>query len=137
MRDLVPGGGRSGRGGVSRREFVRVGGLGALGLALTAAPRAEAARRPGPPAGGAGARAKSVILVFLGGGLSHLDSFDPKPEAPAEVRGRYGSIPTAVPGVRLGERLPRTAQVMDRLTVVRSGAHANDHHETATNWVLS
>ena len=75
--------------------------------------------------------------MFLGGGLSHHDSFDLKPDAPAEIRGKYNPIGTVVPGLQVGELLPRMAQVMDRLTLVRSGAHNNDHHETATNWVLS
>jgi hypothetical protein len=85
MRDVVVGG--------TRREFLRAGGLGALGLALPGHLQAESGTRD------TGARAKSVILVFLGGGLSHLDSFDPKPGAPAEVRGKYRPIPTALPGV--------------------------------------
>ncbi|MGL4551353.1 MAG: DUF1501 domain-containing protein, partial [Gemmataceae bacterium] len=82
-------------------------------------------------------RAKSVILVYLGGGLSHHDSFDPKPDAPAEVRGVYKTIETSVPGLRVTEMVPRIAKVMHRLSLVRSGAHNNDHHETATNWALS
>ncbi|AWM41542.1 hypothetical protein GobsT_73990 [Gemmata obscuriglobus] len=117
--------------GTSRRDFLRVGAL--AGLSLPSLLRAEA--RATSPA--AGARAKSVVLVFLGGGLSHHDSFDPKPDAPDDVRGKYATIPTAVPGLRISERLPRMAQVMNRLALVRSGAHNNDHHETATNWVLS
>jgi hypothetical protein len=82
------------------------------------------------------ARAKSVLLVYLGGGLSHHDSFDPKPDAPPEIRGKYTTLDTCVPGLRVSEMLPRMAKVMNRLTLVRSGAHNNDHHETATNWVL-
>jgi hypothetical protein len=118
--------------GVSRRDFLRVGALGALGLTLADALHSEASetRR-------AHARARSVILVYLGGGLSHHDSFDMKPDAPAEVRGNYRPIDTNVPGLRISEKLPRMARVMNRLTLVRSGAHNNDHHETATNWVLS
>src|SRR5206468_8964283 len=83
------------------------------------------------------ARAKSVILVYLGGGLSHHDSFDPKPEAPDDIRGKYTQIDTVVPGLRIGEKLPLMATVMNRIALVRSGAHNNDHHETATNWVMS
>jgi hypothetical protein len=83
------------------------------------------------------AKAKSVLLVYLGGGISHHDSFDPKPEAPDDIRGKYTQIDTVVPGLRIGEKLPQMAKVMDRITLVRSGAHNNDHHETATNWVLS
>jgi hypothetical protein len=113
---------------------LRVGTLGALGLAL---PRLLQAEAHASPAERSRARARSVILVYLGGGLSHHDSFDLKPEAPAEIRGIYRPIATNVPGVRVGELLPRMARVMDRITLVRSGAHNNDHHETATNWVLS
>jgi hypothetical protein len=119
-------------GGMSRRDFLRVGALGSLGLALPGLLRSQA--RAGA---GRGARAKSVLLVYLGGGLSHHDSFDPKPDAPPEIRGKYKTIDTCVPGLRVTEMLPRMAKVMDRLTLVRSGAHNNDHHETATNWVLS
>jgi uncharacterized protein (DUF1501 family) len=120
--------------GVSRRDFIRVGALGALGLSLPGLFHAEA---KAAQAGRLKGRAKSVILVYLGGGLSHHDSFDPKPEAPAEVRGKYRTIATNVTGLRIGELLPHVARVMDRVALVRSGAHNNDHHETATNWVLS
>ncbi len=130
MLDIVLG--RSRR-SWSRRQALQVGGLAPLGLSLAGllqrqAAASEASITP---------RAKNVILVFLGGGLSHHDSFDLKPEAPEEIRGKYQSIDTVVPGLRIGELLPQMAQVMDRLTLVRSGAHNNDHHETATNWVLS
>jgi hypothetical protein len=113
----------------SRRSFLRVGGLGALGLTLPGFLKAQAATRRK-------SRAKSVLLVYLGGGLSHHDSFDLKPDAPAEVRGNYKPIDSVVPGLKVGELLPHMAKVMDRLTLVRSGSHNNDHHETATNWVL-
>src|SRR5438105_3276021 len=114
----------------ARRDFLRVGGLGTLGLSLPSVLRAESKRT-------STARAKSVLLVYLGGGLSHHDSFDPKPDAPDDIRGKYATIPTVVPGLRVGEKLPRMAQMMDKIALVRSGAHNNDHHETATNWVLS
>jgi hypothetical protein len=117
----------------SRRQFLRVGGLGALGL--PALLRLEASAQAAAPR--KGPRAKSVILVYLGGGLSHHDSFDLKPDAPAEIRGNYKPIASAVPGLRVGEKLPRMAKVMDKVALVRSGSHNNDHHETATNWVLS
>jgi Protein of unknown function (DUF1501) len=116
--------------GVSRRDFLRVGALGGLGLSLPALLRAESRTRQK-------ARAKSVILIYLGGGLSHHDSFDPKPEAPPEVRGKYKPINTNVAGLQIGELMPRMSRVMNRLTLIRSGAHNNDHHETATNWVMS
>ncbi|HND52680.1 MAG TPA: DUF1501 domain-containing protein [Pirellulaceae bacterium] len=109
------------------------GGVGALSGAsllrgLAAAEDGETLRR---------ARAKSVLLVYLGGGLSHHDSFDLKPDAPADVRGKYEPIASNVSGLQVGELMPRMARTMDKVCLVRSGAHNNDHHETATNWVLS
>lgn len=115
--------------GISRRNFIRVGALAPLGLSLPQLMAADAGPRP--------VRAKSVILIFLGGGLSHHDSFDMKPEAVEQIRGQYKSIATTVAGLNICELLPKTAQVMHKLTLVRSGTHENDHHETATNWVLS
>ena len=116
--------------GVSRRDFLRVGAAGALGLSLPALLRSEAQAAPVKK------RAKSVLLVYLGGGLSHHDSFDLKPEAPAEVRGKYKPIASNVSGLRIGEQMTHMAKCMDQVALVRSGAHNNDHHETATNWVL-
>lgn len=114
----------------SRRVFLSTG-IAALGLpALVNAEAKNSASQSAP-------RAKSVILVFLGGGLSHLDGFDPKPDAPEAIRGQYGTIATAVPGLRLGEKLPLLARSMDRFALVRSTSHTSDHHETASNWVLS
>src|SRR5205823_13629920 len=115
----------------------RVGSLGLAGLSLPALLRAEARAGAGGARKAGGGRAKSVVLVFLGGGLSHHDTFDPKPDAPDDIRGKYAPIGTAVPGLTVGEKLPLVARVADRLAVVRSGSHTNDHHETATNWVLS
>jgi hypothetical protein len=135
MLDVILGRNRQGRcDGVSRRDFLRVGAVGALRLSLPALLHAEEIASPAKS--GPKARARSVLLVYLGGGLSHHDSFDPKPDAPAEVRGIYKTIDTSVPGLQVGELLPHLARCMDRLALVRSGAHNNDHHETATNWVL-
>ena len=118
--------------GVSRRDFLRIGSLAPLGFSLANLLSVERAF------GASGnARAKSVILVYLGGGISHHDSFDPKPDAVEEIRGKYKSIPTSVPGLHVTELLPNIAKIMDKVTLVRSGSHENDHHETATNWVLS
>jgi hypothetical protein len=119
--------------GVSRRDFLRLGALGPVGLSLANLLSIEKAM------GGTAkrARAKSVLLVYLGGGLSHHDSFDLKPDAVEEIRGKYKGIPTNVTGLQVGELLPQMAQQMNKVTLVRSGTHENDHHETATNWVLS
>jgi uncharacterized protein (DUF1501 family) len=118
--------------GVSRRDFLRVGALAPLGLSLSQLLSAERAMGAGNKA-----RAKSIILVYLGGGISHHDSFDPKPDAVEEIRGKYKTIPTNVSGLHVTELLPNMARMMDKVALVRSGSHENDHHETATNWVLS
>jgi Protein of unknown function (DUF1501) len=115
---------------LSRRDSLRIGALATFGLSLPTVLRAESSSKKK-------ARARSVLLVYLGGGLSHHDSFDLKPEAPAEVRGKYKGIASNVPGLQVGELLPLMARTMDKVCLVRSGAHNNDHHETATNWVLS
>ena len=121
--------------GPSRRDFLQVGGLGLCGLSLESILSRESRAAEGKA--GRPARAKSVILVYLGGGLTHHDSFDMKPEAPAEIRGKYSPIASNVAGTQVCELLPKMAQCMDKVALVRSGAHNNDHHETATNWVLS
>jgi hypothetical protein len=121
----------------SRRDFLQVGALGGLGLGLPDLLRAQAQTAPPSPAAGRRARAQSVILVYLGGGISHHDSFDMKPDQPEEVRGIYRPIGTNVPGLEISEMLPRMARCMDKTALIRSGSHNNDHHETATNWVLS
>src|SRR4051812_26476055 len=123
MLDIILGRGAAGRcDGVSRRDFLRVGAVGALGLSLPGLLRVEAALPKKKT------RAKSVLLIYLGGGLSHHDSFDLKPEAPEEVRGKYRGISSNVPGTQVGELLPRMARTMDRVALVRSAAHNNDHH---------
>lgn len=116
----------------NRRDFLRVGGLSAFGISLPALLRSQAQATEAKKS-----RARSVILVYLGGGMSHHDSFDPKPQASEEIRGKYRAIHTSVSGLAIGELLPMMAQTMDKVCLVRSGCHNNDHHETATNWVMS
>ena len=115
--------------GTNRRNFLRIGALAPLGLSLPQLLAAEQAAVK--------SRAKSVVLVYLGGGISHHDSFDLKPEAVEQIRGKYKGIPTTVPGLHVCELMPKIAQVMNKVCLVRSGTHENDHHETATNWILS
>src|SRR6476619_3291743 len=100
--------------GVTRRDLLRAG---PLALLTGATPAATAA----PPAGAG--PAKNVILLYLFGGPSQLDTFDPKPDAPPEVRGEWKSIRTTVPGIDVCELLPHVARVMDRVTLIRSLNH--------------
>src|SRR5262245_21033913 len=93
--------------GIGRRDFLTVGGLGALGLALPATARAAPAS-PGARLPGFG-RARRCVLLFLTGGPPQLDTWDLKPDAPAEIRGELTPIATSVPGIRVSELLPRLA----------------------------
>ncbi|HEV3257046.1 MAG TPA: DUF1501 domain-containing protein [Gemmataceae bacterium] len=99
----------------SRRWFLQTGLAGLAGLSLPDLLRCRAQR-----AASGGASRQAVILIWLSGGPSHLDTWDPKPDAPREVRGPFGSIATKVPGVRVCEHLPLQARIMDRLALVRS-----------------
>ncbi len=103
----------------TRREWLRAGGLGALGLGLPSLLRAEPGR--GRAKGSSFGRAKSCVLLFLSGGPPQHDTFDPKPDAPAEVRGTIGlSIRSSVPGLHVSELLPRAAKQMHRVALIRS-----------------
>jgi hypothetical protein len=113
--------------GVSRRGFLHAGAFtfGAATLTLADVFRAEAAS----PAAGRGGRHRSVINIFLGGGPPHQDLWDIKPDAPAEIRGEFKPIATAVPGIRIGETFPRIAARMDRCVVIRSVVGATGGHD--------
>src|SRR5947209_16570998 len=104
--------------GITRRRLLEVGSLGVLGLGLPRLLRA-----------GAGRAERSCIFIVQYGGCSHLDTFDPKPGAPEAVRGPYRPIATRVPGVRLGELLPRLAGLADRYCLVRSMTHTDGGHD--------
>src|ERR1700674_4402317 len=110
--------------GLSRRDWLQIGGLGFLGLSLEDALRlqARAAEEPRPRAKTFG-RAKSCILLLPYGSPPQKETCDPKPAAPLEIRGQFASIDSALAGVQVGEHLPRTAKILDRLTIVRSMAH--------------
>jgi hypothetical protein len=115
---------------VTRREVLRAGSLAPLGLGLleVLAPRAAAA-----PQG----RAKSVILLFMWGGPSRLDTWDPKPDAPPEVRGHFQSIPTTVPGLRIGEHFPLLAARAEQYAVVRSMTHTDPAHLSPVHHLMT
>src|SRR6478672_506154 len=115
--------------GVDRREFLRIGGLSALGLGLADALRLRAVAGPG--------RLRNCILIWLDGGPSHLDTFDLKPDAPSEVRSQFKAIPTSVTGLHICEHLPRTAKVMRDVALIRSLTHELGNHDTGTRFLLT
>lgn len=112
----------------SRREFLYAGWLGRFGLSLGGLLRMEHAAAADAPKAGAGPKAKSVIHIYLNGGFAHMDSFDPKPDAPVEYRGILSTIDTSLPGVQFSEHMQQTAKVADKITVVRSMTHTEVDH---------
>jgi Protein of unknown function (DUF1501) len=112
---------------VSRRALLRAGGYGLLGLGWPGLRQLPAAQ----PSVSGGERVKSCILIFYYGGPSHLDTWDMKPNAPAEIRGEFRPIATRVPGISVCEHLPRSARMVDKLAVVRSMHHPMRNHNSA------
>lgn len=127
--------------GISRREWLRVGGLGSVGLSLPCLTAgrglaAEAAIEAGRPGSSFG-RAKSCIVLFLFGAPAHQDLWDLKPAAPAEVRGEFRPIPSSVPDLFVGEHLPELAQRAHRFALIRSVTHPDNTHTVAMHYMLS
>lgn len=116
---------------LSRRTSLKIGGLGLLGLNMPTLLRA-AEQNDRPPA-----RAKRVIFLFQWGGPSHLDTFDMKPEAPAEIRGPLKPISSVVPGLPVCEHFPEMAKRMDRVTLIRSMTHTMKNHNSAGYYALT
>lgn len=113
--------------GYSRREWMRLGGISLGGLTLAQVLEQRQARAENQPP----VRAKSVIVLFQSGGLPQHETFDPKPDAPAEVRGEFGSISTRTPGLIVGELMPKTAAITDRMAVIRSMVTGDNAHSTS------
>ncbi|MBY0227821.1 MAG: DUF1501 domain-containing protein [Gemmataceae bacterium] len=109
-----------------RREFLRSGAIPLLGLGL---PQVLASPRRG--------KAKACIVLFMWGGPAHQDTWDMKPDAPAEYRGPFKSIPTSVPGLRVCEHLPKLAKMADKLALIRSMTHDDVNHTTSTSYLLT
>ena len=123
------------RGLVSRREWLRLSSL--AGLAALGRPPGVTGAEPAASGLPGFGRAKSVVLVFANGGQSHIDMWDPKPNAPLDVRGEFQPISTALPGVQFGEHMPRIATVADRFTVIRSMSHEDLDHGSAAYLALT
>src|SRR5947199_4549665 len=114
---------------INRRTLLQIGALAGSGLSLAGLERASA--------GEAAPGIRSCILIFYYGGPSHLDTWDMKPNAPAEVRGEFRPIATNVPGIHVSEHMPHSARVVDRLAVVRGLHHPMTNHNAAAFAALS
>src|SRR5262249_53470602 len=117
--------------GSTRREFLRVGTLGVFGLTLPDLLRAQAATAGSSQS----AKKKSIVLLFLDGGASQFETFDPKMEAPKEYRCLFGATKTRLPGVDFCSLLPKMATLADRMAIVKSFTHKDSDHGGATHWV--
>lgn len=123
--------------GASRRDFLRVGSLALGGLTLPELLRARASAATASKAAPKIARDTSVVLLWLGGGPTHIETFDPKPTAPVEYRSVSGAIDTNVAGIQLGGHFSKMAQVADKMAFVRSFAHKNSSHGAGTHLVMT
>ncbi len=117
--------------GVSRRDLLRIGTACGLGLSLPELLRQQAFANEGVR------KDVSLIILFLKGGLSTIDTWDMKPDAPAEFRGEFQPISTNVPGIQIGEHLPRVAQILDRFSLVRSFYQRSSDHGPADHYMLT
>jgi hypothetical protein len=116
--------------GVTRRNVLRIGALTAFGLGLPDLLRARAL-------GNTPEKDVSCVLLWLQGGISHIDSFDPKPDAPTEIRGEFGAIDTCVPGIKLCDPLPKLAVHQDKYSIIRSHNPRNGSHGVADAYMMS
>lgn len=120
------------REGMQRRDFIKIGALSALGITLPdlLRLRAEAGTRDARPA-------RACIMLWMAGGPSHVDTFDPKPDAPEEYRGPFRTIDTNVSGMRICEHLPQLARQADKFSIIRSMTHPSPSHEIANHIMLT
>src|SRR5438132_2502600 len=116
--------------GIHRRDFLRLGTAGLFGMGLTLPGILQAAAR-------GQSSDVSLIFLFLHGGLSTIDTWDLKPEAPAEFRGEFRPIATNVAGIQIGEHMPRTAGHMDKLSLLRNFRHHNSDHGPADHYMFT
>jgi hypothetical protein len=123
--------------GINRRDLLRAGTLGLFGLTLPALLRGQAQAAETSSRSGTFGKVKSCLIVFLNGGASHHDTFDMKPDAPAEIRGEFNPISTNVPGIQVCEHLPLLAKQADKYTVVRSLSHSDTNHPSGVYWMVT
>jgi len=115
---------------MTRREWLRIGGLSAFGLSLPTLLNARAA-------GATSGKAKACIVLFHLGGPPQHETWDPKPDAPSEIRGEFKPIATAVPGLQVGELMPRTARLMDKICILRGMSTDDNAHSSSGYWMLT
>ncbi len=121
-----------------RREMLRLGGLGMLGLTLPVLmERTAAADSPAAKKSKSFGKAKNCIILYLSGGPAQLDTFDPKPDAPEDIRGEFGTIQTTLPGVRFSDLLPNAAKWMDKSALVRTMWHEHNDHGRGSYWMFT
>lgn len=118
--------------GRTRRSFLRTGIMGGLSL-----PQLFQLQSMANDNSGTRFSHRSVVLFWLSGGPGHMETYDPKPEAPQGFRGPFGAIPTNVPGVHFGELMPHSARIMDKLTIVRTVNHGSGDHTKGNHWMLT
>src|SRR5579859_2158324 len=119
--------------GLNRRDFVKLGALGLTAFGLPSLLKARAAEK----AAGRSTKNTSVVWLWLGGGPTHVETFDPKMSAPVEYRSTVGAVKTCLPGVEIGGLFPKIASVADQMAFVRSFAHGNSGHGGGTHWVMT
>lgn len=122
--------------GLLRRDFLQLGLRGALGLGMCDLLRLQAAAAAAP-AGGVAAKPVNCIMIWLDGGPSHFETFDPKPDAPEDIRGTFKTVPTSVPGVHFSEPVSKLAGIFDRFTVVRSISHKDPNHGGGNHYMMT
>ena len=114
--------------GMPRRDFLQLGIGAVLGLGFSDILRLRANAASSPLASKSAGKQVNCILIWLDGGPSHYETFDPKPDAPSEIRGEFKAISTSVPGVQFCEAVPNLAKAADKLTIVRSICHKDPNH---------
>ena len=123
--------------GISRREWLRVGGLGAFGLSLSQLQLVQASPIEQSSSAHAFGNSNRCIVLFMLGGPPQHETWDPKPDAPSEIRGEFGTIPTATPGFHVGELMPLTARLTERIAVLRAMATDDNAHLSSGYWMLT
>jgi len=123
--------------GLTRRELLRAGGLGLLGLSLPDLLKARTVAASSAPAGRSFGKARACILLYLSGGPPQHETWDPKPDAPAEIRGDFRAVPSSVPGLHVGELMPRLGGLAHLCSVLRAVSTADNAHSSSGYWMLT